>query len=528
MSKKLEILGRAVAVNTAGLLWQWIDTVIKDKSDYEGINEILDLVSVASFDIAEERAAKYLLERPNCAVGRMAATALCLEKSDLKGAIENLQTIYRKQPNNTIALYALGHCYERLGKEAEAIEFYQDCLKFKNYLELPRLRLAAIYFKNGQIEKAIQEYRKQISEYPDDIETLVLLGHLYMEMGNHDAAVEAFNGAILIHPDNFNSSPAEEEKIQELMEQESPYEAVDYLNELLEKQPEAADLHVQLADIFVQNEDFAQAVVHYEKAIRFEPNCLAAYVKLGSLYVIHSNLSLAAELFNKAGAINDEIVDAYFGLATAQKKLGDETSAMATLSLAGAIVQNSCVLFAEAARLRLSAANGTEIDKQTAGRIVLETFERAYHENQENLSVGYALGTILMKYRQFKQAGAKFADVFQRNETNYRALTRLVICMAEQDNKTAAMKYLDTQDASNKPGSQLIELHYKTALLYCNRAAFLHALETSRKEYLKDFDTASTFTTLNETLQNMGLIDRAYACWNLLGDMVNAVGHLPD
>ena len=182
-------------------------------------------------------------------------------------------------------------------------------------------------------------------------------------------------------------------------------------------------------------------------------------------------------------------------------------------------MQNSCILFAEAARLRLSAANGTEIDKRTADRIVLETFERGYMENPENLSVGYALGTILMKYGQFKQAGEKFADVFQRNETNYRALTRLVLCFAELNDKTSAMRYLEAQ---NKPGSQLIELHYKTALLYCNRAAFMNALKTSRKEDLKDFDAAWTFTTLNETLQNMGLIDRAYACWNLLGDMVNA------
>jgi hypothetical protein len=64
MSKLLEILGRAVGVNTPGLLWQWIDTIIKSNPDYDNINEILDLVSVASYDIAEERTAKYLLERP--------------------------------------------------------------------------------------------------------------------------------------------------------------------------------------------------------------------------------------------------------------------------------------------------------------------------------------------------------------------------------------------------------------------------------------------------------------------------------
>lgn len=524
MSKLLEILGRAVAVHTPGLLWQWIDTIIKSNPDYDEINEILDLVSVASYDIAEDRTAKYLLERPDCAVGRMAAAALCLEKADLKGAIENLQSIYRKQPNNTIALYALGHCYERLYQEAEAVEFYQDCLKFKNYLELPRLRLAAIYFKNGQIERAVQEYRRHISEYPDDVETLVLLGHLYLETGDYESAVEAFNNAILIHPDNFNSSAGEEEKIQELLDVQGPCQAIDYLNELLEIHPQAAELHVQLADVLVQTEDFAQAIVHYEKAIRLEPNCLAAYVKLGSLYVMHSNISLAAELYNKASAVNDEIVDAYVGLAKAQKRLRDDDAACSTLSLAAVIVQNSCILFAEAARLRLIAASGTEIDRQKADMIVLDTFEQGYLASPDNLSVGYALGTIQMKYGRYKQAAETFAEIVRTNETNYRALSRLILCCSELNEKSMALMHLDTQ---NKPTSQLIELHYKTALLYCNRAAFINALQTARKEHPQEFNTESTFAALNETLQNMGLVDRAYACWNLLGDMVNVASHQP-
>ncbi|PKL42695.1 MAG: hypothetical protein CVV39_08860 [Planctomycetes bacterium HGW-Planctomycetes-1] len=522
MSKLLEILGRAVAVHTPGLLWQWIDTIIKSNSDYEEINEILDLVSVGSYDIAEERTAKYLLERPDCAVGRMAATALCLEKSDLKGAIENLQSIYLKQPTNTIALYTLGHCYERLEQETEAVEFYQDCLKFKNYLELPRLRLAAIYFKNGQLERAVQEYRRQIGEHPDDIETLVLLGYLYLETGDYESAAEAFNNAILIHPDNFNSYAADEDKTQEMMEQQGPYQVIDYLNELLEKQPEAADLHIHLAEVFSQTEDFAQAIVHYEKAIKLEPNSLAAHVKLGSLYVMHSNMSLAAELFNRAGAINDEIVDAYIGLAAAQKKLGDDNSAYTTLTLAAAIAQNSAILFAEAARLRLSAVNGAEINGEKADKIVLDTFNAGYAENPENLSVGYALGTILMKNRQYKQAAEKFAEIIQRNETNYRALIRVIICLAELEEKSEALERLNMR---NDLSGKLIELHYKTALLYCDRTAFLNALETTRKGYLKELDPVSAFTTLNETLQNMGLVDRAYACWNLLGDMVNAASH---
>ncbi len=518
MSKLLEILGRAIAVNTAGLLWQWIETMNKSNAHSEEIDEILDLISVASFDIAEERTQKYLLEFTNCVIGRMCAAALCLEKSDLNGAIENLQTIYYKQPTNTLALYALGHCYERLGKEAEAIEFYQDCLKFKNYLEFPRQRLAAIYYKNGQIERVIQEYRRQIQEYPDDVETFVLLGYLYLETGDCIAAGEAFSNAILVHPDNFGTPPSEEEKIQAIIEQDGPYEAINYVNELIEQQPSAAELYVQQAEIFVRADDFAQAAVAYEKALKLEPNYLAAYIKLGTLQMANGNMSLAAGMFNRAGAINDEIVDAYIGLAKAQKKLGKNEDAWSTLKLASTINQNSSILLSETARLRLNAVNGSDIDKKESDNIVLDTLAKEYFHNPGNLSVGYALGTILMKHGKFAQAAEKFSNIVRQNETNYRALSKLMLCKTELGEKQRALIYLNTANCVSR---ELINLHYKTALLYCNRAAFLNAVKAAKPQDASQAETDTTITTINETLQNMGLVDRAYSCWNMLGEMVS-------
>ncbi|HBG26205.1 MAG: hypothetical protein A2Y10_09620 [Planctomycetes bacterium GWF2_41_51] len=521
MSKLLEILGRAIAVNTAGLLWQWIDTVNKTDANSEGIDEILDLTSVGSFDIAEDRTEKYLLERPDCVIGRMCAAALCLEKSDLKGALGNLQTIYRKQPTNTIALYAMGHCYERLDKEAEAIEFYQDCLKFKNYLEFPRQRLAAIYYKNGQIERVIQEYRKQLHEYPDDIETFVLLGYLYLETGDYEAASEAFSNAILVHPDNFNTPSAEEDKIKEIIDEQGPCQAIDYLNELIEKQPSAADLYVQLAEIYIQADEFAQAVVCYEKAIKIEPNFLAAYIKLGTLHMTNSNMSLAAGLFNRAGAINDEIVDAYIGLAKSQKKRGEDKESWSTLQLAATITQNSSILLNETARLRFLAIYGSDLEKSESDRKVLETLANEHAQNPGNLSVGYALGTILMKYGKYEQAAEKFSEIVRKNETNYRALSKLILCHTELGEQKRALMYLN---AANNAGSELVRLHYKTALLYCNRSAFINAINITKQEH-EELETDATMTTLNETLQNMGLVDRAYSCWNLISEMVNIASH---
>ncbi len=518
MSKLLEILGRGIAVDTPALLWHWIDTVTKNNPEFEEIGEVLNLVSLASSDIAEQKVNQYLLEKPDCVIGRMAATAICLENSSLAGAVENLQSVYYRQPSNTIALYALGHCYERLGKEAQAVEFYQDCLKFKDYLELPRLRLAAIYFKNGQVERAIKEYVHHRSEYPGDIETHVLLGHLFMQNSCYEAAIDAFNSAILIHPDNFISS-LEEEKIQEIIECGGHYQAIEHINSILAQQPDSAELHLQLADVLADDGNTAEAIAEYEKAVRLQPNFLQGFVKLGSLYVAGGNFAAAAECFNKAAAVNDEIVDAYVGLAAAQQKTQDPADLYGTLMLGTTIQQNSCILFAEAAKLRYCAAAHIGLPEgQESLNVIFESLKQQCLLNPDNQSLLYALGLLFMKKRLFQDAAESFSQIIQRNPTHYRARTRLALCFAEMDEKSRALMYLVTED---KISPELLNLHYKTSLLYCSRNNFIEALRTTRQRLDENFDSQNALTSLSEALQNMGLVDRAFACWHLISDMIN-------
>ncbi|MHC4708616.1 MAG: tetratricopeptide repeat protein, partial [Planctomycetota bacterium] len=342
MSKLLEILGRAITVDTADLIWHWLEVVKpyqqQESPQYQQLSNIIELTGDKKGDAAEEQLRLYLFDNPSCVYGRMAAAAMCLSKNRLQSAIEELNSVYMRQPNNTMALYALGHCYERLGRESEAVEFYQDCLKFKNYLQLPRQRLAAIYFKNRQFEKAIREYELLRQEYPDDVSALVTLGHLYIANGQHEAAIETFNAAIVIHPDNFDNTT---EDVDQMVAGGHLDEALEQVEHLLEEQPGRADLALKRADILSMLGLETEAVLQYMEALRISPSFLEANIKLGTQYLQIQQEGLAAQQFNRAAEINDEIVDAYIGLAIAQKLAGRGSEALATLSLAAAIQPNS-------------------------------------------------------------------------------------------------------------------------------------------------------------------------------------------
>ena len=210
MSKLLEIFGKAITVDLADLIWHWLNAVSQHDDAENDVrqtdfNEIVELLGDRNLELAEEKLDFYLFENPDCQKGRMAAVAIQLQKKDMDKVTELLEAVYRQHPSNTIALYTLGYCHERLGHEEQALEFYQDCLKFQRHLRLPRQRLAAIYFKNAHVEKTTQQYEQLICEYPDDISALVVLGHLYLAGGRFSEGIEAFNNSILMHPDNFRA-----------------------------------------------------------------------------------------------------------------------------------------------------------------------------------------------------------------------------------------------------------------------------------------------------------------------------------
>ena len=527
MSKLLEIFGKAITTNTAELIWHWLNAV-KDtqanKDKYNRLEPVMDLLANMELEQAKESLKLYLFEKPDCTMGRMLSAAICLHGKDLNGAIKELQSVYLREPNNTMALYALGHCYERMGHEAEAVEFYQDCIKFKRHLELPRQRLAAIYLKKGEIAKTIQQYEQLRIECPDDVASLVILGHLYIMNTDYDSAIDTFNTAILVHPDNFHIDP-EYEDINEMMRLGEHDSAVERLLNQIEARPQAAELYVQLADIMAATGRFAEAIVNYEKATRIQPSYLEAAVKLGSLYVAMKRSVLAAEQFNRAVEINDEIVDAYVGLAKAQKLAGEVKNAITTLSLAAAIQENSSLLFAETAKLQFHytikghCASDTAIDETPLIGQVIEAHHRQLDSHSQNFDLQYRYALLLLGIGESAAAAKAFEQVLAINPTHHRAQTKFALCLYEQERQTEAIEQLDETQRLN---IETLVLHYKTAILYCDTKLFAAAVQNMRHNIEPNFDVSETNATISAVLQNLGLQDRAVASWDSLQEVARS------
>ncbi len=520
MSRLLEILGSGMTVDPADLIWHWFSVTNflknpENSDQQEQLSEIVELMAQNKTVAADRNLRLYLFENPDCTLGRLAAAAICLADNQINAAIEQLNSVYLRQPNNTIALYVLGHCYERIGKDAEAVEFYQDCLKFKNYLLLPRLRLAAIYFKNGQLEKTLREYQLLITEYPDDISALITLGHLYIASRRYEDAVDIFNKAILIHPDNFNN----DDDIDQLLRLGSLEEASEQLDDLLLDQPDNARLLARRADILARQGATSEAVEQYAKAVEICPDFLEANIKLGTQYLHLNQHQLAAQQFNTAAEINEKIVDAYIGLAIAHSLAEQDSTAKEALSLAVAIEPNTAFLFAETATLQFTATlrqswNFEPSDKlATSLAAVIGAHQKQIKQRPQNPDLHHTLGILLMASKRMDQAAKAFQAALDLNPTHARARNKLAICLFETGQKDIALKQLIGPNCLDK---DTLQLHYKTALLYCDKLKFASTLLNLERQMESNFTVSDATVNVSIVLQNLGLVDRATATWDSL------------
>jgi tetratricopeptide (TPR) repeat protein len=523
MSRLLEILGRAIAFDTADLIWHWLNTVKLPADDAESargeqLSTTIELIGRMKLDAAAEQLRVYLFEHPSCTHGRLAAAAVCLHQSQLTEAIRELNSIYLRQPNNTMALYALGYCYERLGKEAQAVEFYQDCLKFKSYLQLPAQRLAAVYFKNRQLERTIEQYELLKSEYPDDISALLILGHLYIATARYAQAIETFNTAILIHPDNFYAS---NDDIDALIADGQLHEALENIEDLLESEPARADLLMKHADILRMLGSTTDAISQYEEALHLCPDFLEATIKLGTQYLLTEQEQLAAQQFNKAVEINDDIVDAYIGLAKSQHLAGNVSDALGTLSLAAAIQPNSSLLFTETATLQFKARLGRNPlgddtgDSRSLTDAVIAAHCQQIQSRPHNPDLHYRLGVLLLNTGRVTHAISSFQAAVEINPAFARARSKLAICLFEVGRHDEAIEQLTSVEPLDK---DTLELHYKTALLYCDKVKFASSLINLERRLESNFSCADATVNISIILQNLGLLDRAAATWDSLAE----------
>lgn len=138
---------------------------------------------------------------------------ILMEDAQLDLAIDELDKILEREPENYDAYYDLGRVYFELGNWEGAISNFENILEFKDQNELIYFYLAQAYEANDEIDKAISNYLKSTAVNNSFHPAFKKLGMLFMARGDIEDAIEYFEDYI-----KFDIPEEEKNNVKSLIE----------------------------------------------------------------------------------------------------------------------------------------------------------------------------------------------------------------------------------------------------------------------------------------------------------------------
>lgn len=195
-------------------------------------------------------------------------------------------------------------------------------LEKKNILfpEIQNLIIAKIYLKKNNPEQAKRYMLELIDKYPDSYLGHKMLAEIYEKEGKNTDAIDEYVRAIEINTKDYNSYY----KISVLLQRlDNNDDAINMLNELLNKKPDCLEASMLLGDILYDEGRFKEATIIYTEALKYNPANYDIYYNLGMVYTRLNDFQKAKEYYQIAAEINSMLYNAKFDLAQIAMIYGD-------------------------------------------------------------------------------------------------------------------------------------------------------------------------------------------------------------
>ncbi len=171
--------------------------------------------------------------------------------------------------------------------------------------------LATAYQGLGNFDKAAAEYEQAINKGAV-LGDYINLAALYKEIGKLDPALTIYKKAIEEDP---NNASIYSNMGDIYLEKEQYQEAIDILNRGVKLNNSLLALKTKLANAYYHNRDYEMAKKHYTDVINTNANIYQGYYYLGEIYYkVEKNIELAINYYEQAVSYNRNYVKAYLSL----------------------------------------------------------------------------------------------------------------------------------------------------------------------------------------------------------------------
>jgi protein O-mannosyl-transferase len=198
--------------------------------------------------------------------------------------------------------------WRQVGYWRNNIALYGHTLKVTDYNWLIYNHRGASYYSLGNYMQAIEDFNKAIKIKPDDAAPYYNRGMTYNSLGNYRQAIEDCDKAIEIKPSNADAYINRSIAYNGIGNYRR---AIENLNKAIEIRPGYASAYVNRGNAYRSLGNYKQAMEEYNMAIRLKDDFALTYHNRGTLYAMLGQYQPAIEDLNKAISLDPNDIKAY-------------------------------------------------------------------------------------------------------------------------------------------------------------------------------------------------------------------------
>ncbi|MFH1288310.1 MAG: tetratricopeptide repeat protein [bacterium] len=195
---------------------------------------------------------------------------------------------------------------KRLDKWEEVYEVQKRILKLQNSQD--KKELAAIisyigdnYIKKQNLKEAMKNYKEAIDLYDECVNARIGLGNIYYSEGKIPKAIEEWQTVINLDPRSLSKI---DKKLEDAYFEEQEFEKmIAFYEEMLSKYPNVPEINFALGEIYEKMGQKDRAINLYLEVVRNKSNLGQAYKNLYLLYLKNGKKEEALAIFNKIDEI---------------------------------------------------------------------------------------------------------------------------------------------------------------------------------------------------------------------------------
>lgn len=320
----------------------------------------------------------------------------------IEGRYEDAIKVIEATPNNDVDYIAiLAECYLRM------YDFDKSKILFTQYLtqcdtdELPLIfvDIASLYNSHNQPEIALEFIENGIALFPDNNDILIEKAFALEQLEQLEEAAKIFSHSL-------DSNPYQPEIWGMLgsifFRQNNFVDAIKSYDYTLAINPDDLSAKLQRAHCLFNLGLFEEAIAPYEEYISLKPDDEFVITFLAETYENINEWEKAQKLYRQAIEINNDIIEAWIGLASCQHSLGNLNEAYKTIQKIDSRFPETPAIIYSMWQIEEDIATKNFDDRMMKKALKHALF--CLELDPENPSLNHTIGNIYLHFSDFKKA----------------------------------------------------------------------------------------------------------------------------